>query len=141
MIRKGLYILIVDMPETRLKIGALGIVEIKEGSYCYAGSAMNGLDQRISRHLSKKKKVRWHIDHLTIESNGIEAYETICEGIEECDLCAIIQKNGGSGTIKGFGCSDCKCPTHLFYLPEGAKEKLLSCQLFIPYCQQSADRR
>jgi len=137
MIRKGTYILIFDMPGTRVKIGALGIVDIQEGSYCYVGSAMNGLDQRIARHMSKKKKVRWHIDHLTMGCGNIEAYEALGH-IAECDLCAIVQKNGGKGTIKGFGCSDCGCFTHLFLLTKETKEKLRSDPLFLPHSQQSA---
>jgi len=126
MIRKGSYILILDMPETRIKVGALGLLDFKEGTYCYVGSAMNGLDQRIGRHLSKNKKIRWHIDFLTIECSTIEAYESESPEITECGLGDIVINNGGIPVFKGFGCSDCGCGTHLFLLPESAREKLLS---------------
>jgi len=126
MIRKGSYILILDLPYLHIKVGALGLLEIKEGTYCYVGSAMNGLDQRIGRHLSEKKKIRWHIDYLTIESNKIEAYGSELPEITECVLGTIVINNGGTPSFKGFGCSDCSCGTHLFFLPESAREKLLS---------------
>jgi len=138
MIRKGAYVLIFDMPETQIKVGALGIVDIREGTYCYVGSAMNGLDQRIGRHLSKKKKVHWHIDHLTTVCGRIEAYEAAAPGTTECELGKIVLDKGGSGYAAGFGCSDCKCPTHLFFLTENSKEKICSSHVLIPYSKQSA---
>jgi len=138
MIRKGTYILIFDIPETRIRIGALGITDLKEGTYCYIGSAMNGLDQRIGRHLSKEKKIHWHIDHLTKICLNIEAYESAEHGIAECELGKIVLENGGVGCVRGFGCSDCGCPTHLFFLTGESKEKLCSSPSFVPYRQQSA---
>ncbi|MDR3074469.1 MAG: DUF123 domain-containing protein, partial [Candidatus Methanoplasma sp.] len=71
MIRKGKYILIIGMPEMKINVGALGILHFREGRYCYVGSAMNGLDQRIARHTSKQKTVRWHIDYLTVRCTDI----------------------------------------------------------------------
>jgi Uri superfamily endonuclease len=135
MIRKGTYILIFDLPEIRIRVGALGILEFEEGSYCYVGSAMNGLDQRIARHLSKKKKVRWHIDYLSMECTSMEAYEAGKENRSECGLCEIVQNAGGKGIAKGFGCSDCKCQTHLFILTDEAKKKLSSDKRFTLYTQ------
>ena len=133
MIRKGTYILILDMPETQMKFGALGIADIPEGTYCYVGSAMNGLDQRIGRHLSRNKKMRWHIDRLTEKCLRIEAYEAITHGTTECELGKLVLESGGSGFIKGFGSSDCKCSTHLFVLDERSKERLCSSSLLAPY--------
>ncbi|MDR2698553.1 MAG: GIY-YIG nuclease family protein [Candidatus Methanoplasma sp.] len=134
MIRKGTYILIFDMPDARISAGALGITDIRKGTYCYVGSAMNGLDQRVGRHLSEKKKIRWHIDHLTTRCVRIEAYEAVPPGTSECELGMIVLESGGSPAVKGFGCSDCGCPTHLFLLDATAKEKLCSGPCFVPYC-------
>jgi len=133
MIRKGTYILIFDMPDLRINVGALGPVDIREGTYCYVGSAMNGLDQRIGRHLSEKKNIRWHIDNLTTRCERIEAYEAIPPGTSECELGRMVLESGGSAVVKGFGCSDCKCQTHLFFLDRSAKEKLCSSRCFTPY--------
>ena len=132
MIRKGTYILILDLPAMRVSIGALGTCDLEEGTYCYVGSAMNGLDQRIGRHLSKNKKTRWHIDYLTKECREIRAYEA-SSAVEECELGKIVRENGGSCAVKGFGCSDCGCETHLFLLREGTEEKLISGSRFVPF--------
>ncbi|MCL1978942.1 MAG: GIY-YIG nuclease family protein [Methanomassiliicoccaceae archaeon] len=133
MIRKGTYILIFDMPETRISVGSLGVIDLEEGTYCYVGSAMNGLDQRIERHLSKKKKIRWHIDHLTTVCDRAEAFVAVPPGTAECELGRIVLDNGGSYAAKGFGCSDCKCRTHLFFLDKDSKERLRSDPRFAGY--------
>ena len=133
MIRKGTYILILEMPEAQIRVGALGIVNVPKGTYCYVGSAMNGLDQRIGRHLSKGKKIRWHIDHLTEICTQIEAYEAATQEITECGLGKLVLESGGSGFAKGFGCSDCRCFTHLFLLNEKTKEKLCSSSFLVPH--------
>jgi Uri superfamily endonuclease len=137
MLRKGTYILIFDMPAITIKVGALGPIDIKSGTYCYVGSAMNGLDQRIGRHLLKNKKMRWHIDYLTINCSRIEAYESVNPETTECMLGKIVLKNGGKESIKGFGCSDCRCHTHLFILDHASKNRLISDPRFKPYCRQS----
>jgi Uri superfamily endonuclease len=50
-VSKGSYALFMRFSETfSVSVGALGNVTITKGEYCYAGSAMNGLDQRIRRH-------------------------------------------------------------------------------------------
>jgi Uri superfamily endonuclease len=126
MIRKGSYLLIIKIPRVRIEVGALGILDLEEGCYCYVGSAMNGLDQRIGRHLSEKKKMRWHIDYLTKECFSIDAYESAHPGASECMLGNIVQQNGGTPAVKGFGCSDCICHTHLFRLEDDAEDKLIS---------------
>lgn len=65
-VRRGTYILVVRLDSPRdLRVGALGDIRFDAGTYIYAGSAMGGLDQRLSRHLSREKTIRWHIDYLT----------------------------------------------------------------------------
>ena len=74
MKRPGTYILIITLgSDIVLDVGALGPLHFPKGLYCYVGSAMGGLDQRVSRHLSKDKKVRWHIDRLTMAADSVEA--------------------------------------------------------------------
>lgn len=75
---------------------------------------MGGLDQRIVRHLSKEKKVRWHIDRLTLLADSMFAYESYPDFVPECELASVLESAGGIPAVKGFGCSDCSCFTHLF---------------------------
>lgn len=65
-VRRGTYLLAVrlDSPRT-VGVGALGDIRFDAGVYIYVGSAMGGLDQRVGRHLSGRKTLRWHIDYLT----------------------------------------------------------------------------
>ena len=124
--RKGTYVLFLTFSAPRtLEVGALGTVHLDAGMYCYVGSAMNGLDQRVGRHLSRDKKVRWHIDRLTLSADLVEAAESYPDCIPECELARIAVLSGCLPAVKGFGCSDCRCLTHLFWVPPGSRDNLL----------------
>ena len=72
---KGTYCLIINVKkDVKIKIGkVLGEIEFKKGCYLYVGSAMNSLEKRVQRHLSKDKKKHWHIDYLLLnDSSNIE---------------------------------------------------------------------
>ena len=125
--RKGTYLLrIVLLSDRNLEIGSLGKLHFPVGTYCYAGSAMNGLDQRIGRHLSREKKIRWHIDYLTLSADSVAAYLSESPGeIGECRMAELMKKAGWT-PVKGFGCSDCRCQSHLFRVTEGDENRILS---------------
>ena len=133
-VRKGSYLLFVTFRRSfTADVGSLGTLYIKEGEYCYAGSAMNGLDQRIGRHLSSEKKMRWHIDRLTVIADRTEAFVSFT--MSECDLARIAEECGCVPVFKGFGSSDCGCRTHLFFADGRSKKKLLNTSgisLFVP---------
>jgi len=114
-IRRGTYLLLLTFSEdAEVSVGSLGTVNLCAGTYCYVGSAMGGLDQRVGRHLSKDKKVRWHIDRLTLLADSMHAYESYPDFVPECELASVLESSGGIPAVKGFGCSDCSCFTHLF---------------------------
>lgn len=121
MIRKGTYILEITLGSDLVtEVGALGTLTFLSGTYCYVGSAMGGLDQRVSRHMSKDKRVRWHIDRLTIAADSVRAYESYPDPVPECTLASMAMSCGMEPAADGFGCSDCRCRTHLFRTtPEG----------------------
>jgi len=134
-VRKGSYLLFVTFRgPVRTDVGSLGTLDIAEGEYCYAGSAMNGLDQRIRRHLSKEKKMRWHIDRLTTVADAAEAFASF--GKDECELAEIAEKCGCAPVFKGFGSSDCGCRTHLFYVTEITKKLLLNASGAVPFAPE-----
>lgn len=115
MKRPGTYILLITLgSDADLDVGALGPLHFSSGTYCYVGSAMGGLDQRVSRHLSRDKRVRWHIDRLTMAADSVEAYVSYPDWIPECELARMAEGCGMEPSVKGFGCSDCRCRTHLF---------------------------
>lgn len=114
---KGSYCLIINVEkDTKIKIGKkLGIINFKKGCYVYVGSAMNSLESRVKRHLSDNKKKHWHIDYLLLNKNSkIEKIYTKESGEKlECEIAKKIIENEES--IADFGCSDCKCHSHLIY--------------------------
>ena len=62
---KGSYLLIIKLQDDKkILVGKLGKIAFKKGYYVYVGSAMNGLEQRLQRHLRSQKKFHWHIDYL-----------------------------------------------------------------------------
>jgi Uri superfamily endonuclease len=64
---KGVYVLILYLPYRRtIQIGRLGKFNFSDGYYAYVGSAFGpgGLAARLSHHLRRSHKPRWHIDYL-----------------------------------------------------------------------------
>ena len=80
----------------------------------YVGSAMKNLEARISRHMRKRKKKHWHIDYLRDHADEIHALPIRTSKRIECELAEAIASLMRPVHV-GFGCSDCKCATHLFY--------------------------
>lgn len=97
-----------------LTIGKLGTFEFPAGHYIYTGSAKRNIEARITRHLSQKKSLRWHIDYLL---NSKEACITKVERFTEFE-CVINQKTKGSILMDKLGSTDCKknCGSHLKFL-------------------------
>jgi Uri superfamily endonuclease len=114
---KGTYVLIIHVPyDLPINIGELGKIEFREGYYAYVGSALGGLESRVGRHQRKDKKLHWHIDYLLTRARVIDfVYAPGGEKLE-CEIAKELAKNLPS--IHGFGSSDCKCESHLFYSPD-----------------------
>ena len=114
---KGSYCLIINVKkDTKIKIGKkLGDINFKKGYYVYVGSAMNSLEARVKRHLSDNKKKHWHIDYLLLNKNTEikKVYTKESNEKLECKIAEKIIENEDS--IANFGCSDCKCRSHLIY--------------------------
>jgi len=115
---KGAYCLVIELKKDSLiKIGALGRIKFKRGLYCYVGSALNNLEKRVQRHLSSNKKLHWHIDYFLLSKNTSikKVFYKQSSKREECNIAKFILKNSISSIAK-FGCSDCKCKSHLFII-------------------------
>ena len=119
IILKGTYCLIICLrKDTSIEVGKRGSINFRRGYYVYVGSALNSLESRLNRHLSRNKKLFWHVDYLLNSSNaGIEEIVFAVDECKwECVLAAEISKEGVE--VGDFGCSDCKCNSHLFYFDE-----------------------
>ena len=139
-------------------VGKLGYIHFPGAFYAYVGSAMNGLEARLSHHLRTEKKPHWHIDYLLREAEIVDI--TLCPGEAfaschsegekrpknllfsffpssglrvsaqqdklheeshsaqgrlrtECFLAWALAKEFDA--VPGFGSSDCKCESHLYF--------------------------
>ena len=109
--------MLIHVPyEIQLSIGALGDLKLKAGYYVYVGSALGGLEARVQRHVGENKKIHWHIDHLLTRGRVIDAIQGETTERKECAVAVELAKHLKS--IAGFGSSDCKCESHLFYSPD-----------------------
>lgn len=134
-VRKGTYVLFLRFGHPyEGDVGMLGHVSLPAGCYCYVGSAMSGLDQRLDRHLRKEKTIRWHIDRLTIACDSSEAYISWPEYVPECRLAAMAEECGCIPVVPGFGCSDCHCATHLFFAGDVQRRRLVEMAELEPFC-------
>lgn len=122
---KGCYLLLIEVKKDISKrIGSLGELEFEKGWYVYIGSGMNGIEERVERHLREEKKKFWHIDYLLDDKNTKikKVFYKESKEKEECKIAKKISKIGLG--VKNFGCSDCDCGSHLYKInnPEKIKE-------------------
>lgn len=127
MKRMGTYVLVITLgSDLTTEVGALGTLSFPAGVYLYTGSALGGLDQRVSRHIRHEKTVKWHIDRLTVAADSVIAYESYPDYVPECELASMAGDCGMVPSVDGFGCSDCFCHTHLFRVTDGSLDLLIS---------------
>jgi Uri superfamily endonuclease len=119
---KGSYILLVRLPQGQtIKTGSMPDVYFSKGYYAYVGSAMGGLKSRLNHHLKKNKRPRWHIDYL-LQKASISGI-ILCQTSKRVE-CLIAQALSAQfDSILGFGSSDCKCRSHLFFSPNENRMK------------------
>jgi Uri superfamily endonuclease len=95
----------------------LGTYELQPGYYIYVGSAWGpgGLAARLNRHLHGSAHKQWHIDYLRQLTQPAAVWLAADKKVE-CTWAQVFQHHTGINTpIPGFGSSDCRCVTHLFY--------------------------
>jgi sugar fermentation stimulation protein A len=113
-----------------VRVGSLGEVRFPRGTYIYAGSALTSLEARVARHFRRGKKVHWHIDRLTARATPLEALLLRSQEDLECLLNEMVSRLDGARPLApGFGCSDCRCATHLHLVGGRALARL---EEFIP---------
>ncbi len=119
---KGSHILLIKLSEAQtISPGSLPDVHFPRGYYAYLGSALGGLESRLSRHLNRDKKRHWHVDYLLQKASIIDIIIGETNGRVEC---AIARALGSQfDVIPGFGSSDCHCPSHLFFAPKKRQMK------------------
>lgn len=120
---KGTYTLIIKLSTDGLvAVGKLGNYTLKEGFYAYTGSALglkgSNLANRLSRHVKKLKRLKWHVDYFL--ANPYVKIVSIVYALNdvktECLVARALAALPYARTpVKRFGSSDCRCDAHLHY--------------------------
>ncbi len=128
MVMRGVYCLLMVLEDdASIRVGALGRVRFPAGVYVYVGSAMQGVEARVRRHLQKAKRRRWHIDYF-LSAAHIATVVTIPADSKdvECSVAkSLLRSPGAEVPVRGFGSSDCGCRSHLFRFTGDEPARLL----------------
>ena len=117
----GIYTLMLSLPGARkITVGSLGVMDFAGGFYSYTGSARgSGGLKRVDRHIQVSQGIektrRWHIDYLLPHACFLEVFITKTTLDLECRIANAIGKR--LMPVPGFGCTDCRCISHLHYSP------------------------
>jgi Uri superfamily endonuclease len=116
---KGTYCLLIRCyKDFEKSIGKLGMIRFARGYYLYIGSGLNNMEKRLSRHLLRKKNKFWHIDYLTCDSNIFIEKIYVIENPVRLECVKAKEFSEALDYVPGFGSSDCRCRSHLFYSGE-----------------------
>lgn len=111
---RGDYLLILHTEEDlETEIGSLGKVRFPAGYYVYTGSAKKNLDQRMARHRRLRKGMHWHIDWFRQKADWVGCIPIRTAEDLEHRLADEVSRIA-DWRIPRFGCTDCRCETHLF---------------------------
>ncbi len=130
---KGAYLLVFELKaKEKIKIGSLGERIFEKGFYVYVGSGMKNLTKRVKRHLRKRKTLKWHIDFLLLKASNLKP--VIIRSFERLE-CTIAKELSliSDKVISGFGASDCRCQSHLFYFSQNPLERENFQDLLVKY--------
>jgi Uri superfamily endonuclease len=128
---KGVYALIVAVQQrlSGLRVGRLGRCDFAPGHYVYVGSALRGLRPRVERHLHGAGNTRhWHIDYLVDRARPEVVLAWGTDRDLECELSRRVRALA-DGSVEEFGCSDCRCRSHLYYFRSDPLPRLAEVRL------------
>ena len=116
--KHGSYALILFLEShSVITVGKLGAFDFPMGWYTYVGSAFGpgGLAGSLKHHLNPDGPSHWHIDYLCRRAAVREFWVCGQRNKREHDWALAFEHlSGVSIAVKGFGSSDCHCPSHLF---------------------------
>jgi len=103
--------------KVELHFGKKGVACLEAGNYLYVGSAFGpgGLPSRLGRYANSIVKRHWHVDDLLAVADVMGALALVDNQRYECNWAHALRTRFQEGP-SGFGSSDCKCSSHLFYI-------------------------
>ena len=105
--------------DQQVEVGKLGRLQLRPGFYVYVGSAFGpgGLKARIAHHMKISEKPHWHMDYLRPALNLTEIWFTYDSGHREHQWSgALADFRHTTIPFSGFGASDCRCKSHLYWI-------------------------
>ena len=117
--KPGTYALVLrSLRSTSTQIGRWGRLWIVPGYYIYVGSAMGpgGIQARVTRHCRKAKSKHWHIDYLREHVDPVFTWYSNEPVKLEHRWAQKLSEMEDASPVKGFGCTDCRCLSHLFFM-------------------------
>ena len=118
--KPGTYTLILSCAsDARIQVGRLGTMQLQRGYYVYLGSALGpgGLRARIAHHQKVSARPYWHIDYLRAHTRLHSVWVRYHHRRHEHERARAVRKmKGATIPFRGFGASDCSCPSHLYFL-------------------------
>ena len=101
-----------------LRVGRLGSLVLRPGWYVYVGSAFGpgGVRARVAHHRKLAARPRWHVDYLRRQAALKHVWYTCDPTPREHEWARVLrQLPGAEVPLRGFGSSDCRCPSHLVH--------------------------
>jgi len=88
---------------------------------------LKGIENRVRRHKSSAKRMKWHIDYFLEKADILSTVAIPCETKQiECEVVrTLLQCEGARALLRGFGSSDCTCESHLLYFGDQDAEWVL----------------
>ena len=115
----GTYALILRATHQQdVQIGRLGRLSIRPGFYVYVGSAFGpgGVLARVRHHTQIAQRPHWHIDSLRQAAQLKQVWYTYDPVHREHAWATVFASaRGASIPLPGFGASDCRCVSHLYF--------------------------
>jgi len=109
----GSYLLLIYIDNHEISFSKYSYY-CKEGLYAYIGSHIKNVIPRIKRHFKKCKRIKWHIDYITVKYKVIGAF--IFESNEKIESSIARLLRCKYSYIPNFGATDVKDKSHLFYV-------------------------
>lgn len=115
----GTYALVMSAAaNASVRIGRLGDLRLRPGFYVYVGSALGpgGVRARLAHHIRPSSRPHWHIDYLKVHAAVEQVWycHNRVSREHEWGRCLAAMR-GASMPMPGFGASDCRCRSHLFF--------------------------
>lgn len=116
----GTYLLLLRLSESAMiETGSRRRFRLPAGWYVYVGSALGGLRARLRRHARRSKPRHWHVDALRARADLVAVvYRESRERLECATAARLATLPGASVPVPGFGASDCRCRSHLFFFEQ-----------------------